>query len=235
MVIRRAGNVEGKWILAQVKVPYAHKECYVIGDESRMQNTIDFWWGHINAKVYERYQEHFVGRICDIGCNIGMSSLLAANDPRVRQVVGVDIYDKAIEAAHRYARFAGLDDKVEYIVHDFTEGRSCLGTESFDSVISFHALEHIYPDDLDMFVAHLRRILKMCGKVLISIPYMYSYDSPEHASYFNKSTLRILFNGHGFDILDIRVLNDVDLVGLFVKSAKKATCGYIANIVRKLV
>lgn len=215
--------------------PYAHKECYIVGDEEHMQDTIDFWWSHINAKVYRRYQEHFAGRICDIGCNIGMSSLLAAKDPRVRQVVGVDIYDKAIEAAHRYARFAELDDKVEYIAHDFTEGRSCLRTESFDSVISFHALEHIYPEDLDMFVAHLRRILKMDGKVLISIPYMRNYDSPEHASYFNKYALRVLFNGHGFDILDVCVLNGIDLVGLFVKSVKKVTCGSVANIVRKLV
>lgn len=205
-----------------MKIPYLHKECHVIGDEKRMQDTIDYWWNHVNGREYERFREHFAGRICDIGCNIGMSSLLAANDPNVQQVVGVELYDKAVEAARRYASFAKLDHKIMYIVQDFTLGCAQLEAESFDGVISFHVLEHIYSEDLDSFMRNLWRILKVGGKVLISIPYMYNHNSPEHVSFFNEDALRALFVKYGFNVLDIGLTSarggcDDILTGLFVK------------------
>jgi len=202
-----------------MKIPYLHRECYILGDEDNMQGTIDYWWNHVNAREYRRFQEHFTGRICDIGCNIGMSSLLAASSPDVQQVVGVDIYDKAIETARRYALFAKLDSKVVYVEQDFTLECNQLETESFDGAISFHVLEHIYPEDLDPFMANLWRILKWGGKVLISIPYGRNYNSPEHVNYFDMDTLSILFTKNGFDVLDICVIIGTILTGLFVKSA----------------
>lgn len=221
------------------KAPYLHKEHYVFGDEACMQNTIDYWWNHINAKEYERFQEHFAGRICDIGCNIGMSSLFAARDPKVKQVVGVDVYDGAIEAARRYASFAKLDDKVTFIVQDFTLECSQLEAESFDGAISFHVLEHIYPEDLDLFTTNLWRILKVGGKVLISIPFMRNYNSPEHVTYFDKDTLHALFTKNGFDVLDIHLTDgearkeceglDNILTGLFVKRSMKEMLADLAH------
>ena len=211
-----------------MKVPYLHKECYVRGDENRMQDTIDYWRNHHTAREYMLFQEYFAGRICDIGCNIGMSTLLVADDPKVSQVVGVDIFPKAIEAARRYAQFAKLDHKVEYIAQDFTLDCSQLETESFDGVVSFHTLEHIYPEDLDMFVTNLRRILKVGGNALICIPNDSAFDSPEHVNYFDLDALRALFVKHGFDVLDLYVTDNgvadhagwetAVLTGVFIKS-----------------
>jgi len=210
-----------------MKAPYLLKECYVVGDENRMQDTIDWWWNHHTAREYKRFQEHFIGRICDVGCNIGMTTLLAAGDSRVSQVVGVDIFPAAVDAARRYAQFAELDHKVEYIVQDFTLECDQLEAESFDGVISFHTLEHIYPEDLDAFVVNVRRILKPDGKALICIPHKCAFDSPEHVSYFSIHALHALFVKHGFVVLELYVTDSgvVDyagwdtavLTGLFIK------------------
>jgi cyclopropane fatty-acyl-phospholipid synthase-like methyltransferase len=160
-----------------------------------------------------------------------MSTLLAARDPMVSQVVGVDIFPGAMEAARRYARFAELDHKVVYIAHDFTLECDQLEPESFDGVISFHTLEHIYPEDLDAFVVNIRRILMPGGKVLICIPHKCAFDSPEHVSYFSTHALHALFVKHGFDVLELHVTDSgvadhvlwktAVLTGLFIKPLLK--------------
>jgi len=203
----------------------------MVGDEDHMQDTIDWWWKHHTAREYMLHQEHFTGRICDIGCNIGMSTLLAASGPKVSQVVGVDIFPAAMDAACRYAQFAKLDHKVEYITQDFTLDCDCLEAESFDGVMSFHTLEHIYPEDLDTFVLNMRRILKVAGKVLICIPHKCAFDSPQHVSYFSEYALHALFVKHGFEVLELYVTDSgvVDyagwetavLTGLFIKKGEE--------------
>ena len=210
-----------------MKVSYLHKECYMRGNENCMQVTIDYWWNHHIAREYRLHQEHFTGRICDVGCNIGLSALLAASDPKVSQVVGVDVFPAAMDAACRYAQFAKLDHKVEYIALDFTLECSQLEPESFDGVISFHTLEHIYPEDLDAFVVNVRRILKPGGKALMCIPHKCAFDSPEHVSYFSIHALRALFVKYDFDVLELYVTDDgvassvlwetSVLTGLFIK------------------
>jgi len=199
----------------------------VNNENATMQDTIDWWWEHHTAREYRLHQEHFTGRICDIGCNIGMTTLLAAEDPNVSQVVGVDIFPAAMDAARRYAQFAKLDHKVTYITQDFTLDCSRLEAGSFDGVVSFHTLEHIYPEDLDAFVLNIRHILKVGGKVLMCIPHKCAFDSPQHVSYFSEHALRALFVEHGFEVLELYVTDSgvVDyagwetavLTGLFVK------------------
>jgi len=196
---------------------YLHKEHIVLGDESRMQETIDGWWRHVNAVVYRRHQELFTGCLCDIGCNIGMMTLLAATDPRVECVLGLDVQPAALAAACRYRDFLHLQSKVEYRVVDFTKPCPEIADASFDCVMSFHTLEHILVADLVPFLANVHRILKPDGVVFVSIPYKTAHNSPEHESWFDENSLRNLFTQNGFESVVIEVDDGAILTGIFKK------------------
>jgi 2-polyprenyl-3-methyl-5-hydroxy-6-metoxy-1,4-benzoquinol methylase len=205
-----------------VRRRYYEKEIGVVGDEDNMGETISRWSRHINAQVYRLFPDRIVGRVLDVGCNIGMMSLLIAKDPAVTSVVGVDVNCEAIEAAGRYATFLG-DDKCEFWVDDFTIP-TMLPPESFDSVVTFHTLEHIYPEDLPEFMANLNFVLREGGVVLVSIPFMRNYWDDGHKSVFDVRRLRELFVEHGFVAEQVfsrykgmRGYDGKILTGLFVK------------------
>lgn len=205
-----------------VRRRYYEKEIGVVGDEDDMGETVSRWSRHVNAQVYHLFPGRIVGRVLDIGCNIGMMSFLVAKDPAVTSVVGADVLYKAVEAAGRYATFLG-DDKCEFRVVDFTLPTTLLA-ESFDSAVTFHTLEHIYPEDLPQFMANLNLVLREGATVLVSIPLMRNYWDAGHKSLFDAGLLRELFVEYGFvaervfsKYKGMRGYDGKVLTGLFVK------------------
>jgi ubiquinone/menaquinone biosynthesis C-methylase UbiE len=91
----------------------------------------------------------------------------------------------------------------------------------FDFLMSFHTLEHIYPEDVDKVVAEFYRILKPGGYFVISIPYDHAYPDPCHVAFYVESSLRELFEKHGFFTIhchkDDRWVEKDLLTALFVK------------------
>jgi 2-polyprenyl-3-methyl-5-hydroxy-6-metoxy-1,4-benzoquinol methylase len=202
------------------------KECTLVGDLSRKSNTVDYWWNHINAKIYRSVQHLFKGTLCDVGCNIGMMTLLAAQSVDVTHVCGVDVFVKAAPTAKKYASWMGIMDKVEFLTFNFADPDIPLADESFDGIFSFHTLEHIYPEDLDTFVGNMYRILKPSGYVLMSMPYEHNFGSNEHVSFFDECSLSILFKANGFTVsqiwlrdafTDLPAKEPTILSGLFMK------------------
>ncbi len=186
---------------------YTSKECYLVGDINRMQNTIEYWWQHVNAKTYECVRHHFHGRICDVGCNDGMMTLYAAQFEDVSHVVGVDIFPLAIKNAMQYANFANLAYKVSFQTFNFVWDNIPLQNESFDGIISFHTLEHIFPEDVGTFIRHMYELLVMGGKVFVSIPNDHWIGSSEHKTFYTMQTLCDVFRKGGFSPLCAWVCN----------------------------
>jgi 2-polyprenyl-3-methyl-5-hydroxy-6-metoxy-1,4-benzoquinol methylase len=84
------------------------------------------------------------GTVADIGCGNGQALLYLAQGYPDAQLVGLDNYAPAIEAANANARAAGLADRVRYEVCDVTEGIP--GT--YDLITSFdvvHDMPHPRP------------------------------------------------------------------------------------------
>lgn len=205
-----------------VRQRYYEKETGVVGDETNMAETLRRWWNHANARMYRLFPGRITGRVLDIGCNAGMMSLLIAKDPAVSSVTGVDVLYEAVDAAERYKAFVG-DTKCHFRVMDFTL-QVPLDSESYESAVTFHTLEHIYPRDLPAFMTNLYDVLKPWGKVLISIPYMASYWDPGHKTIFDVKKLRELFSGYGFVAESVTcrypgvsTYDDKILTGLFVR------------------
>ncbi|SFO57232.1 Methyltransferase domain-containing protein [Geodermatophilus obscurus] len=105
------------------------------------------------------------GRIADVGCGHGSSSLLMAQSYRAAQVVGFDYHRASIEQAGKRAGDAGLTDRVSFEVASAADfpGRD------YDLVTVFDAL-HDMPDPLGA-ARHIRDVLAPDGTFMLVEPY----------------------------------------------------------------
>src|SRR4051794_10848415 len=102
------------------------------------------------------------GRVADVGCGMGWSSVgMAAGYPSAR-VDGFDVDAPSIEQARRNAAGAGVADRVRFEVADV--GR--LGTGGYDLVIAFECI-HDLPDPVAVLTA-MRTMARPEGTVLIA-------------------------------------------------------------------
>jgi SAM-dependent methyltransferase len=100
-------------------------------------------------------------RVLDIGCNTGYgTNIVFGSGPK--EVIGVDISDKAIRAAQqRYQRPGMTFLKVDGERLPFEDG-------SFDLILGFQVIEHIV--DHRPFFGELKRVLSTSGSVLLTTP-----------------------------------------------------------------
>jgi SAM-dependent methyltransferase len=182
------------------------------------------WRTHANYKVMQSFASYIKGKCGDLGCNHGSCTLLLLDFP-VESVHGYDINIKALEIAYDNA----LKYQVGISGHESTKiSFICANLMSipieanyFDFLMSFHTLEHIYPEDTDAVVSEISRILKVGGHILISIPYDHAYPDPHHVNFYMENNLSELFERHGFETVacfkDDRFEQKDLLTGLFVK------------------
>lgn len=115
----------------------------------------------MHLKAYDAAKEFGRGKdVLDLGCNTGYGTVQLADV--ARRVVGVDVAERAIDAARQRSGA----DRVEFRVVDgsalpFTD-------DSFDVVISFQVLEHIA--DPKPFLLEIIRILRPEGVILFTTP-----------------------------------------------------------------
>jgi 2-polyprenyl-3-methyl-5-hydroxy-6-metoxy-1,4-benzoquinol methylase len=76
-------------------------------------NIIDAWIPALEG-VHERLEAG--GRVADVGCGHGVSSIVIAQGYPVAEVIGFDYHDKSIAEARRRAEAAGLSDRVRFEV-----------------------------------------------------------------------------------------------------------------------
>jgi SAM-dependent methyltransferase len=100
------------------------------------------------------------GRLLDIGC--GSGDLVKSLLPRFNSVAGTDVSGVALAKA-RKAVPAGLFRQVDSMVLPF-------GDRSFDLVVSNQVLEHIYPDETDLFFSEISRVMANDGRVVVATP-----------------------------------------------------------------
>ena len=74
--------------------------------------------------------------------------------------------------------------------------------ESFDSLISFEVLEHVF--NPDQIVSELNRVLKTNGKILISVPFCWNeHEIPFDYARYSSFGIRALLERHGFDVVEV--------------------------------
>jgi SAM-dependent methyltransferase len=174
---------------------YSEKENYIT-----VHKDPNMWRYHANYHIMQAAREYIKGDVCDLGCNHGACTLLLLDFPEVKSIQGIDINMKALEVAYDTAIQIKTDIKINLYCANLTNVP--LAEESQDFAMSFHTLEHIYPEDAPKVVSEIYRILRSGGHFLISIPYDHAYPDEHHVAFYTEKSLKILFESNGFKTID---------------------------------
>jgi ubiquinone/menaquinone biosynthesis C-methylase UbiE len=125
--------------------------------------------------------------VADIGCGLGASTILLAQEYPESRITGFDYHSESIELAHKRAGEAGVADRVNFEV---SSAASFPGTD-YDLAATFDCL-HDMGDPLSA-ARHVRQALKPDGTWLIVEPYASDQVAgnlnPVGRAYYNFSTL----------------------------------------------
>jgi len=172
------------------------KENYITRDPN-----IKEWESHLNSMILLQYSDILTGDVVDFGCNHGACTIIAARNKNIKSMTGIDINPNSIEIAKKLVSSCEEETSVKQKLNYFVENLISLENISdnqFDSAFSFHTLEHIYPEDLDLVLYEWKRVIKKEGHIVVSVPYLYAYNDTCHVNFFDEESLSKLFSKNGF-------------------------------------
>jgi 2-polyprenyl-3-methyl-5-hydroxy-6-metoxy-1,4-benzoquinol methylase len=102
------------------------------------------------------------GRVADVGCGFGWSSIGIALAYPDATVDGFDVDEPSVQAARRNAAEAGVADRVRFTVADVA---AVAGTGAYDVVTAFECI-HDLADPVSVLAA-MRRLARPEGTVLV--------------------------------------------------------------------
>ena len=182
-----------------------------------IEKGVDSWKDHANANIMNVYKKHIYGDVLDVGCNTGGSTYWLSLNDTITSITGVDI-NPNVENIFR-THMADLKIKTDFISCDYTQ--NTIIDREFDTVLSFHTLEHICEEYAPKFISNILKNLKKSGKFIISIPYKDAYVDDHHRGFYEESSLKNLLECAGFNtiecFLDNRWRDKHLLTGIFEK------------------
>jgi len=192
---------------------YSEKENYVTRDSDP-----EAWRNHANGLLITLYKDLIKGDVIDFGCNHGACSFLLCENDNVKKVYGLDLNQEAISVANE-TKLKLPNHNIEFICDNVLNFNNDM---KFDTVISFHTIEHIYPEDIDVILQKFHNMLPQGGYFITSIPYEKAYDNGvQHVAYYNESSLSELFEKNGFETIECLNDNRVGIGGILTGVFKK--------------
>lgn len=128
--------------------------------------------------------------VLDVPCGTGYGShVLYRAGVKPRAYLGIDIDQESVDYAKQtYQRNASI----EFLQGDMKKIDA--DTDLFDIAVCFEGLEHISPEDRELFVKELKRVLKPGGTVIVSTPQKGAANGTPWDKYvMTKSELKKLF------------------------------------------
>jgi 2-polyprenyl-3-methyl-5-hydroxy-6-metoxy-1,4-benzoquinol methylase len=150
------------------------------------------WENHVNVHTLRENSDLIIGNVLDIGCNHGATTYWLT-DYNINSITGIDINDNALDFARQ--TFKEIKIPHNFIKLDLTLEKL---DQVFDTIICFHTLEHIYPEDVDVFLTNIKSMLAENGTFIIGLPYEHAYADPCHVGFYNQDTLNAVMEKNGF-------------------------------------
>jgi release factor glutamine methyltransferase len=196
---------------------YKIKENYITRDSDPKE-----WEEHANGNILKIYSNLIKGNVLDFGCNHGSCTFLICDNANVKSITGLDLNQDAINIANQTKEKYGNCD-INFICSNILDVNF---TQTYDTIVSFHTLEHIYPEDVNQVLTILYNSLSDNGYFIISIPYDHAYDDGfQHVAYYDEKSLSELFELNNFEtiecIYDGRHRDGNLLTGVFKKTIKQ--------------
>lgn len=140
----------------------------------------------------------------EIGCQEGLGTLLVAKS--VPHVIATDFYLPHIESCRE--RLANIALNVDFKAHDIISGPL---SEKVDAAFSLDVLEHIDPNQEDLFMTHVCRSLSSHGVCIIGMP---SLESQQYASEESRIGHINCKSGEDFRAFCLRFFQTVFMFGM---------------------
>ena len=138
-----------------------HAEEHPLVPTAEFHSIEEYTFYLIHLVAYEEAAKLASDRVVlDVGCNIGYGTALVGRESR--ETIGVDVSPKSVEAANEQNAAANI----RYQVIDGL--RLPFGNATFDLVVSFQVIEHIFAPD--SYLSEIRRVLKPGGTVILTTP-----------------------------------------------------------------
>jgi cyclopropane-fatty-acyl-phospholipid synthase len=100
-------------------------------------------------------------RVVDIGCGWGAFAIHAAKTYGTH-VTGITLSEEQAHGAREHARQAGVSELTDFRVADYRD----MAGERFDAVVSIGMVEHVGPENIDLYTRTLASLVGPGGQVL---------------------------------------------------------------------
>jgi SAM-dependent methyltransferase len=174
-----------------------------LDDEARLKATLDLPFGK---------------KILESGCSSGTISIEISKDSNVKEIVGVDIRDDAIDIANNLKK--DLENSGKLSKSDGSKLAFIISTiedldyqnDYFDTVCAFEIFEHLVPDDFEKAILSMIRMMNPNGNFLITVPNRYPdefyinenrtrWNAPDHKNFFNVTNLEFMLKKYFKNII----------------------------------
>lgn len=173
---------------------------------------------YINVKKLSKY---ISGKTLDVGSG---SKPYIGLFKGVTQYIGMDIE----QSGHKH--------QYEYIDVFYDGEHFPFEDNSFDSLVFFEVLEHVF--NPDTFFNEISRVVKPNGNCLVTIPFIWGeHEQPYDFARYSSFGLKHIFEKHGFEVVKHKkYLTDFRLIFLLINSyfyttIKKYLPGYLAWLI----
>lgn len=165
----------------QYEFPYHHIPKLEKGKLEPYRNGT--WAYHYFAKiklVKDQLEKVTFKSLVDIGCGDGRVLKELQRDYPDKELIGIDYSERAIQHAQI------LNPNLNFISANIIEKDLSL---KVDIAIMIAVLEHIDPENVDLFLERTRSLIKKDGILLITVPHENNPLSKKHFQHFTKEKL----------------------------------------------
>ncbi len=142
---------------------------------------------------------HARGRVLDVGCSQGITSLLLARSGH--EVIGIDYEPERVEMARaeRERRPREVQERLRFDVADASQ--LAFDDASFDTVVFGEVLEHLV--EPAPVLLEIARVVRPDGRILMTTPFGYLSHEDHHQTFYVASLVETIAAAMTIESLDI--------------------------------